>query len=414
MTLRESFEKPAPMALAVRAASAVGPFWLNAIRHALRDLARGQLLVRLPDGREVCIRGTAPGPLAEVAIERTRALRRLVLGGDIGFAEAYLDGDWTSPDLAAVFELAACNREVLGNRLDPWPGQRLLGRLAHVMKGNSRRGSRRNIAAHYDLGNDFYTAWLDPTMSYSAGIFAAGDDDLERAQERKYRRICHELKLAPGQHVLEIGCGWGGFAEIAASEFGARVSAITLSREQRTYTEARMVAAGLADRVDVRYLDYRDLEGQYDHIVSIEMVEAVGEQFWPGYFETLFRCLRPGGRAVLQSILIDAAYFEGYRQSPDFIQRYIFPGGMLPTRELLLEHAEAAGLVPAGELSFGTDYATTLAQWDRRFLDSWDEVRKLGFDERFRRLWHYYLAYCEGGFRGGVIDVAQFTLDRPV
>lgn len=386
--------------------------WTPLILRLLRGLEAGKLQLVLPDGRRLAFAGQEPGPAAEVVVRQSRVMRRLLLGGDLGFAEAYLDGDWDSPDLSALFELAACNRDILVERTRPNALGRLMARLAHGLNRNSRRGSRRNIAAHYDLGNDFYAAWLDGTMSYSAAIFSAPDEALEAAQKRKYRRICRELDLRPGQHVLEIGCGWGGFAEVAASEFGARVTGITLSREQLAFAQARMAAQGLSDLVELRLQDYRDLQGHFDHIVSIEMVEAVGERYWSGYFDTLRTCLKPGGRAVLQSILIGDAHFEGYRRSPDFIQRYIFPGGMLPTQTRLVDHADVAGLRLADVHLFGIDYAETLARWHAAFERNWPQIRARGFDGRFRRLWRYYLAYCEGGFRGGAIDVGQFTLVR--
>lgn len=388
-----------------------GP-WTAAIIRLLDGLEAGRLRLVLPNGHPLVFAGSGPGPNAEVSLKHPRALRRLLLGGDIGFAEAYLDGDWDSPDLPALFELAALNQTALVERTRPRVLGRLLSRLAHGLNRNSRRGSRRNIAAHYDLGNDFYAAWLDRTMTYSAAIFSAPGEDLESAQRRKYRRICAELALQPGQHVLEIGCGWGGFAEIAAREFGARVTGITLSREQLIYARERMAAQGLADTVELRLQDYRDLDGRFDHIVSIEMVEAVGERYWTGYFDTLRECLRPGGRAVLQSILIAESRFEGYRSSPDFIQRYIFPGGMLPTQDRMTALAADAGLRLTDSYLFGDDYADTLAGWHAAFERKWADIRALGYDERFRRLWRYYLTYCEGGFRGGAIDVGQFTIVR--
>lgn len=386
--------------------------WTAAIVRLLNGMEVGRLRLVMPNGHALVFAGSEPGPNAEVSLKHPRALRRLLLGGDIGFAEAYLDGDWDSPDLPALFELAALNQTALVERTRPRVLGRLLSRFAHGLNRNSRRGSRRNIAAHYDLGNDFYAAWLDKTMTYSAAIFSAPGEDLESAQRRKYRRICVELGLQPGQHVLEIGCGWGGFAEIAAREFGARVTGITLSREQLIYARERMAAQGLADAVELRLQDYRDLDGRFDHIVSIEMVEAVGERYWTGYFDTLRECLRPGGRAVLQSILIAESRFEGYRSSPDFIQRYIFPGGMLPTRDRMTALAADAGLRLTDSYLFGNDYADTLTSWHAAFERKWADIRALGYDERFRRLWRYYLTYCEGGFRGGAIDVGQFTMVR--
>lgn len=409
MSTQEIAATPAAVSLRAKVRSWTDP-WTPAILRLLRGLECGQLRLHLPDGRCMSVQGQLPGPRVDVLVKRHRAMRRLVLGGDIGFAEAYIDGDWACRDLPGLFELAARNHPVMVRRMEPNAMGRLLGRLAHARNRNSRRGSRRNIAAHYDLGNDFYAQWLDNTMSYSAGIFSGEGGSLEAAQRRKYRRICNELRLRPGQRVLEIGCGWGGFAEVAAAEYGAKVTGITLSREQLAYARERIATQGLSGQVDLLIKDYRDLIGRFDHIVSIEMVEAVGQEYWSGYFETLARCLKPGGRAVLQSILIAEENFEGYRRSPDFIQRYVFPGGMLPTHDRLIRHAAAAGLECADTHLFGQDYAETLALWRAAFESNWPAISKQGFDDRFRLLWRYYLAYCEGGFRGGAIDVGQFTL----
>lgn len=411
MTTQEICGKPAALRPTSGEASADG-LWSRLVLRALRDIQCGALRLHLPNGRSLEVTGPAAGPRAEVTVRRTRALRRLVLRGDVGFGEAYVDGDWDCPDLATLFEFAALNRQAISDRFDPPAGLRLFGRAMHALQANTLRGSRRNIAAHYDLGNDFYAHWLDPTMTYSAGLFTAEDNDLERAQQRKYRRICQELALSPGDHVLEVGCGWGGFAALAAREFGVRVTGITLSREQLAYGRKHIAEQGLGEAVRLQLKDYRDLSGQFDHIVSIEMVEAVGERYWPTYFDTLSRCLRVNGRAVLQSILISPALFPGYRRSPDFIQRHVFPGGMLPTAQILRQHAETSGLSTTNEVFFGADYARTLADWRTRFESCFENLRGLGFDDRFRRLWHYYLGYCEGGFRGGAIDVGQVTLTR--
>lgn len=380
-------------------------------------LRRGRLTVHLPDGRSRTFGGGEAGPAAEIQLRHPRTFRRLLSGGHLGLAEAYIDGDWDSPDLTALIALGAANESVLGRTLAGtlWP--RLASRLVHILRPNSRRGSRRNIAAHYDLGNDFYAAWLDPGLTYSAGLFAAPcDDDLSAAQDRKFRRIAALAGIAPGDHVLEIGCGWGGFCTWAARALDCRVTAITLSREQLAHVTARLDAAGLAGKVEVRLQDYRDLEGQYDAIVSIEMLEAVGEAYWPLYFERLRRHLRPGGKAALQVITIADDRFDHYRRHVDFIQRHIFPGGMLPSPRILRELTEAAGLTATAVHRHGGDYARTLALWRRRFERAWPGIVAADtagrFDARFGRLWHYYLAYCEAGFLAGRIDLLHLALER--
>ena len=381
------------------------------LRRALARLQVGRMHVVLPSGRRVAVDGAAPGPEATVRIRNWRLVNRMLLGGDLGVAEGYMAGDWDSPDLGAVLDLCLRNEDSLaGVFRRPWP-VRLLGRLRHALRANTPRGSRRNIAAHYDLGNAFYGHWLDETMSYSSALFDAPDESMADGQRRKYERLARALDLRPGDHVLEIGCGWGGFAEIAARDFGCRVTGLTLSVEQATFARARMAALGLGDRVDIRIEDYRVTQGTYDKIASIEMFEAVGEAYWPTYLNTLKARLAPGGRAGLQIITIDDAYFESYRRSPDFIQRYIFPGGMLPGPNAFADAVARAGLRLTDAVFFGPSYAETLRRWDVDFLAAWPEIEKLGFDERFRRMWHYYLRYCEAGFDAGRINVGQFVID---
>jgi cyclopropane-fatty-acyl-phospholipid synthase len=291
----------------------------------------------------------------------------------------------------------------------------LLGhRLRHLLRSNTRAGSKRNILAHYDLGNDFYKLWLDPTMSYSSALFGEQPGmSLEQAQLRKYFHLLEMLDPKPGDTILEVGCGWGGLAEIAATEFGCKVHGITLSPSQLEWSQARAQQKGFADLADFSLTDYRDVRGQYDHIVSIEMFEAVGERFWPGYFAQLHSCLKPGGRAAVQTITIANERFEGYRRGTDFIQRHIFPGGMLPSPRVFERRATGADFQVLDRHAFGLDYARTLAQWHRNFDAAWPEIEAGGFDNRFRRLWQFYLAYCEAGFRAGATDVYQFLLEKP-
>ncbi|WP_018698287.1 SAM-dependent methyltransferase [Amorphus coralli] len=376
-------------------------------------LRMGSLTVTVPDGRSFRIEAPEPGPDAAFTIHDWRFARRLLQGGDIGVGEAFMAGEWTSPDPTTFLELFAANRHVMSDALTGNPVARALVSVRHFLNRNSRAGSRRNIAAHYDLGNAFYEAWLDPSMTYSSAYFGAGANDLESAQRDKYRAIAERTGIGPDDHVLEVGCGWGGFAEFAASEIGCRVTGITISQAQHAYAARRIQDAGLSDRVSIELVDYRDKQGAFDRIVSIEMFEAVGERFWPGYFQMLRERLRAGGQAGLQIITVEDAHFDTYRRAPDFIQRYIFPGGMLPSPERVTDHARRVGLSPVAEAGFGIDYARTLAEWRDRFRAAWPRLAQGSFDERFKRMWEFYLHYCEAGFRAGSIDVKQFVFARP-
>jgi len=392
-----------------------GAAWLFTVDRLARRLRRGRLTLMRPDGRQGLYEGARPGPEATVLMRSPVAARKLLLRGAVGFGEAFVDGLWDTPDLDAVLKLALANDDGISIARTGSSLGRLLNTLRHHRNANTRTGSQRNIAYHYDLGNAFYGAWLDPSMTYSAALWARPDDSLDEAQANKYRLMCRDLDLRPGQHVLEIGCGWGGFAEIAAREFGARVTGITLSREQLAFAQARIAKAGLADQVSFAFIDYRDVEGQYDAIASIEMFEAVGEANWPVYFETLRARLKPGGRAALQVITIEDWRFEDYRSNADFIQTHVFPGGMLPTKDHLRKGLNGAGLTVANERAFGLDYARTLGLWREAFEAAWPDIlaTDTGFDERFRRLWLYYLGYCKVGFEHGSIDVVHIRADRP-
>jgi len=376
-------------------------------------LSIGSLVLRMPDGRAYRVVGAEPGPAAEIALHRGRAMPRLFFGGSVGFGASYMDGDWDTPDLAALLTLAAVNHRAFDGMHMGARALTALRRVWHRLNDNTRRGSRRNIASHYDLGNAFYARWLDPSMTYSSAVFERADADLSAAQATKYRRLAAMLALAPDKRVLEIGCGWGGFAEIAAREFGARVTAITVSREQLDFAQRRIQAAGLGERVEARFVDYRDVQGRFDGIASIEMFEAVGERHWPVYFGKIRDCLEPGGRAALQIITIAEQWFDSYRRGVDFIQRYIFPGGMLPSMPALAAQCAQAGLAIERSEFFGADYARTLAAWNSRFQAAWHELEPMGFDRRFKRMWEFYLAYCEAGFRSGSTDVTQVALVRP-
>lgn len=386
--------------------------WLRLIVGIGERLEHGSLGITLPDGRSRMFRGARPGPEGAIRLHSMRAIRRLVTGGGLGFAEAYLDGDWDSPSLGQTLELLAINGAAYEERYYGSLGPRLLARLAHLCHPNTRRGSRRNIHTHYDLGNRFYASWLDPTMTYSAARFETPEQPLEAAQRTKFVDLARRIGLASDHRLLEIGCGWGSFAEFAAREVGARVTAITISKEQHAYAAERIRSAGLNERIEVRLQDYRDLTGRFDRIVSIEMLEAVGERHWPVFFGKLQESLVPGGIAGLQVITIADRFFEAYRRGADFIQRHVFPGGMLPSPGALDAQFARAGLDKIDQQTFGPDYARTLAVWNRNFQRAWPKLRRDGFDDRFKPLWDYYLAYCEAGFRAGFIDVAQIALRR--
>ncbi len=394
-----------------RALTASAARWLEG--WLSRRLTIGSLTIHWPNGAMSRLDSGRPGAAAVIRLRRWRGLRRLATGGAIGFAEAFVDGDWDSPDLASAIELAALN--IMGRGADrrAWTPRRLIDRIAHRQNENSRSGSRRNIAAHYDLGNSFYAQWLDETMSYSAALFERPGQSLEHAQTNKCRRLLDRLDIREGDRLLEIGCGWGYLSRLAARERGARVTAITLSPAQREHAAAAVQREGLADRVQVALCDYRDVEGQFDHIVSVEMIEAVGEKYWPLFFRRLSDLVVPGGNIALQAITIDDRLFERYRRSVDFIQRHVFPGGLLPSMPRLRGQAAAAGLLWRDNADFGKHYAETLAAWRDRFETAWPQIARLGFDERFRRLWLFYLGYCEGGFRAGNIDVSHILLTRP-
>lgn len=371
----------------------------------------GQITVVLPSGDRIQRSGVLTGPSAILVLNRWRALGRLISQGDLGFAEAYIDGDWTSPDLPALLELAAGNIALLDRSTGGfWPA-RIFNRVRHLLRANSKAGSRRNIAFHYDLGNAFYERWLDRSMTYSSALYAHPDQTLEDAQEAKLSRVEQLLDLRGGEKVLEIGCGWGALA-MRLAHAGARVTGVTLSSEQLAFSRQRLEQQAVVGKVAFDMTDYRDLEGCYDRIVSIEMLEAVGEAYWPTYFKTLYDRLNTGGIAVLQVITIDEARFDAYRDSADFIQRHIFPGGMLPTKAIVVELSARAGLKLVSTQSFGQSYAVTLSEWRKRFLASWPSIAEMGFPERFRRLWDYYLCYCEAGFRAETIDVGFYVLAK--
>jgi cyclopropane-fatty-acyl-phospholipid synthase len=383
----------------------------------LATIARGALLLKAPDGA-VLLYGDGSYPVA-LELKNWNLCGAVLRSGDIGFAETFIDGDWKTDDLPGLIALLIRNRDgIEGLIYGSWWGS-LLYRVRHLLNRNSRAGSKKNIHAHYDLGNAFYSLWLDDTMTYSSAVFgqpaaavAGRRPDLADGQRAKYRRILDQLALAPGAQVLEIGCGWGGFAEAAVREQGAFVTGLTLSTEQLSYARQRLTEAGLDGAADLQLCDYRDCHGQFDAIASIEMFEAVGESYWPSYFACIARNLKSGGRACIQTIVIADGLFERYRKGTDFIQQYVFPGGMLPSPEVFRRCAAEHGLTVVDAFCFGLDYAETLRQWRDTFLQQRSAIEAQGFDPRFQLTWEFYLAYCEGAFRAGSTDVMQFTLVR--
>jgi cyclopropane-fatty-acyl-phospholipid synthase len=378
-----------------------------------RRMEHGRLDMVLPDGRRFRAEGTKPGPVAEIDIHDPDIFARLVREGDLGFCEAYLEGGWSTPDLQAFMDLVHHDNEGM---YDGYPGMgflRAYEKLRFWLQSNSKGQARKNISYHYDLGNDFYALWLDDTMTYSSALFRTGQESLERAQMQKYESMVDQMGAKPGDHVLEIGCGWGGFAEYAAKERGLRVTGLTISKEQRDYAVERMRRAGLADRVEIKLQDYRDERGTYDGIASIEMFEAVGEKYWPVYFDTLRDRLKPGANATLQIITVADRRWEVYKRGVDFIQKFIFPGGMLPAPGVLRAEIEKAGLAVARSVEFGQSYSHTLRRWHETFNERWDDIALLGFDDRFRRMWNFYLTSCAATFESRNCDVTQITVTKP-
>ena len=378
----------------------------------LLKLKVGSLTVRLPDGRAVQFEGRRPGPDAVMELNNYSVVRKVISGGDVGFAESYMDGDWTTPDLAAVLTVFSANLDEMAHITRGGPITRFFHWLYHLSRSNTKAQARKNIEAHYDLGNDFYALWLDETMTYSSARFTHATASLKDAQTEKYAALARSMDLQSDHHVLEIGCGWGGFAEYAAGEIGAQVTCLTLSPAQRDYAIARMERLGLSDKVEIKLQDYRDETGVYDRVASIEMFEAVGQEYWPSFFSKVSDVLKPGGKAGLQIITIRDDLFETYSKRADFIQRYIFPGGMMPSVEKLEDRFKDAALDLQKTDQFGLDYADTLKIWKERFNDAWSTIKPMGFDDRFKCMWDFYLAYCEAGFRTGRIDVGQFTVSR--
>ena len=391
------------------AARLVSPAFAKVLDHLDARLARGGIEATLPDQSTRRIGFHAPGPVAIVQLNSWMALVRLATSGSVGWYKAWTHGEWSSPDPVALFELFSANSLELGRAARAKGPFRWMNALAHRLRDNAPGKAKRNIAAHYDLGNDFYAAWLDDTMTYSCARFASPDQPLEAAQLRKIAMLLDRLDLKPGQRLLDIGCGWGSLA-IEAGKRGVAVVGLTLSEEQKAWADAKVAEAGLAGRVEIRLQDYRHITEQFDAVASVEMVEAVGMRWWGAYLDSIARNLKPGGRAALQFISIDHRLFDRYSKSADFIQAYIFPGGLLLDEPSFAALAKQRGLSWDDRDGFGEDYARTLNQWRQRYDAAVARGELAGFGEEFHQLWRYYLIYCEGGFRGGAIDVAQVTM----
>ncbi|MEG3619637.1 cyclopropane-fatty-acyl-phospholipid synthase family protein [Magnetovibrio sp. PR-2] len=388
--------------------------WVKQMVKKFSGLQNGQLTIVLPRGGQVHLgQAQSGGPRATLELKSYRPISKLLLNGEVAFAQSYIDGEWDSPDLTALFDFALANeKDVAADTAGHWVS-RALHRVRHLLNRNSKSGSKRNIAYHYDLGNDFYAKWLDKSMTYSSALYETGAETLRQAQHTKYQAIAEMLDLQMKDEVLEIGCGWGGFSELAARDYGCFIHGLTLSREQLRYAQSRYQAAGIDQLASASYTDYRDSSGQYDKIVSIEMFEAVGEENWDTYFQTVQDRLKPGGTAVLQIITIEEDRFETYRKGTDFIQRYIFPGGFLPSPSALEDAVKRNGLTLQDTRFFGKSYARTCAAWQKQFQHTWSEIEPMGYDTAFKRMWEYYLSYCEAGFKAESVDVGLFKIVKP-
>lgn len=375
---------------------------------------KGALTVEFPNGRMRTIGDATTGIHAFLKFNNFKVLRQTMRRGTVGFAAAYINGDVDSKDMTTLFRFFLQNLDIFSNANSGLFHRATTDLTYHLSRNNSREGSKENIAEHYDLGNDFYAEWLDPSMTYSSAIFTSDDQSLEEAQNQKYRVIADMAGVTPGHDVLEIGCGWGGLAQVLIDDYQANIYGITLSNEQLKFAKARLQKLGFENSASLNFEDYRDTKGQFDHVCSIEMIEAVGQDHWPQYFKTVYDRLKPCGTAAIQAITIDETHFDAYRAGPDFIQRYIFPGGMLMTKTAMKEQGERVGLLLKNTKLFPLSYAKTLRLWRKRFLAQWPAIAPLGYDEEFKRKWEYYLSYCEAGFTEGFIDVGIYQYKKPV
>lgn len=389
------------------------PRYFARVFDMLQSMQYGRLDITLADGRIFRVQGKKPGPVGELIVHHQDLFSRLIREGDLGFSDAYLDEWWSSPDLQAFMDLIHQGNEAV---YDGFPGMGLVRayeKMRFWLQRNHKAQARKNISYHYDLGNDFYGLWLDDTMTYSSALFETGQESTEKAQTAKYASMVDQMGAQPGDHILEIGCGWGGFAEYAAKERGLKVTGLTISQEQFNYAKERIEKAGLSDLVEFKMQDYRDETGVYDGIASIEMFEAVGEKYWPTYFDTVRERLKPGRNATLQIITVGDHRWDVYKRGVDFIQKYIFPGGMLPSPTILRQQVERAGLGIVKSIEFGPSYDITLRRWHDTFNQKWDQISELGFDDRFRRMWNFYLTSCASAFDTASVDVTQITVSRP-
>ncbi len=388
------------------------PRWFPNVWELMQELKSGKLIVKLPDNQVFSVTGSEPGPTGKIEILNEEFFSRLIREGELAFSESYMDGWWQTEDLIALLDVLMSSNEIFGRS---FPGAFLVQyyeRMRHWFKSNSKSQAKKNIAYHYDLGNEFYSSWLDETMTYSSAYFETGHESLAEAQNKKYGRICKTLNLESGQQLLEIGCGWGGFAEYAINNYGVHVTGLTISKAQYEFANSRLFNAGLAEKANIKLLDYRDETGSYDALASIEMFEAVGERYWPTYFQGVRNRLKEKARATLQIITVADELFPEYRKNVDFIQKYIFPGGMLPSQKILFDQVSKSGLSKLGCYQFGDSYTKTLKLWHEKFNSVWGDISPLGFDDRFRRMWNFYFASCAAVFNTGVGDVTHLTIAR--
>ncbi len=388
------------------------PRWFASIWPMLEKIKRGSLLITLPDNRIFKLDGVEPGPTGKIVIHNPELFGRLIREGENGFCEAYLDAWWESSDLLALLDVFLLNNSEIGSQFTGAFIIRYYERLRHWLNSNSKSQAKRNIAQHYDLGNEFYAKWLDESMTYSSALFTTEAESLEQAQRNKYEAVCNSLELRPGDNVLEIGCGWGGFAEYAVKSRKIKLTGLTISKAQYEFAKKRLFDAGLADQANIVLKDYRNESGKYDGIASIEMFEAVGEKYWPTYFQSLRGCLKQGRNATMQIITVADELFPVYRKNVDFVQKYIFPGGMLPSKEALEREISKVGLIEVGNIDFGASYSRTLRIWHQKFNLVWNEISLMNFDDRFRRMWNFYLASCAAVFHSKTGDVIQITVKK--